>query len=362
MMDNIVVDLLLCLVYCIKVGNKDIIGCFQGRFIGLMFIDNSGFEVDQFDIELDDSDGKFDLFEKGVCLLFLFGWEGVGLVDKGMYKVDELEYIGLLDWFVICVCSVDMDGGFIICCEDFYVGKIVVEVVQVIVLCNKFIWLVGKKLVGQVIVYVDQIGELDVNFFLCLVKEFDVIVIVKNGMLLFIFVGELMSGLGLLLFIVSIMCVLGDMYIFSVVDWENYNGVKVYYQDMCVGVCGEVVIDVFNVVVMKEKCIIKEKKKKLEIVQVSLNLDNVKVLWYMYVLWFNVECVVWVEWQKIQRGVVMFNIMLVCGWVELFLLLYVKVSGWKLQIDGMGWLVGCVIYSLNDSGYIIVLELEIVLV
>ncbi|MDB0530010.1 phage late control D family protein, partial [Ralstonia solanacearum] len=48
-------------VYRLKVGDKDITDRFQDRLIGLTLTDNPGFEADQLDIELDDSDGLLEL-------------------------------------------------------------------------------------------------------------------------------------------------------------------------------------------------------------------------------------------------------------------------------------------------------------
>ena len=77
--------------YRIKVGDKDITGRFQNRLIELTLADNSGFEADQLDIdidiELDDSDGKLDLPEKGVRLSLSLGWEDAGLVlSRGLLR------------------------------------------------------------------------------------------------------------------------------------------------------------------------------------------------------------------------------------------------------------------------------------
>ena len=359
MTDNTAADLSPRPAYRIKVGDKDISGRFQGRLIGLTLTDNSGFEADQLDIELDDSDGKLDLPEKGVRLSLSLGWEGAGLVDKGTYKVDELEHTGPPDRLVIRARSADMDGGLTTRREDSYAGKTVAEVVQAIALRNKFTWLVGKKLAGQVITHVDQTGESDANFLSRLAKEFDAIATVKNGTLLFIPAGEPTSGSGLPLPTVSITRASGDTHTFSVADRENYNGVKAHYQDTRAGVRGEVVIDASNAVATKEQRTAKGKKKKQETVQADPNPDNVKVLRHTYASRSNAERAARAEWQKIQRGVATFNITLARGRAELFPSLHAKVSGWKPQIDGTGWSVGRVTHSLNDSGYTTALELEI---
>lgn len=361
MTDNTAADLSPRPAYRIKVGDKDITGRFQGRLIGLTLTDNSGFEADQLDIELDDSDGKLDLPEKGVRLSLSLGWEGAGLVDKGTYKVDELEHTGPPDRLVIRARSADMDGGLTTRREDSYAGKTVAEVVQAIALRNKFTWLVGKKLADQVITHVDQTGESDANFLSRLAKEFDAIATVKNGTLLFIPAGEPTSGSGLPLPTVSITRASGDTHTFSVADRENYNGVKAHYQDTRAGVRGEVVIDASNAVATKEQRTAKgkKKKKKPETVQANPNPDNVKVLRHTYASRSNAERAARAEWQKIQRGVATFNITLARGRAELFPSLHANVSGWKPQIDGTGWSVGRVTHTLNDSGFTTALELEI---
>ncbi|MEV8471664.1 phage late control D family protein [Ralstonia sp. UNC404CL21Col] len=360
MTDNTAADLSPRPAYRIKVGDKDITGRFQGRLIGLTLTDNSGFEADQLDIELDDSDGKLDLPEKGVRLSLSLGWEGTGLVDKGTYKVDELEHTGPPDRLVIRARSADMDGGLTTRREDSYAGKTVAEVVQAIALRNTFTWLVGKKLAGQVITHVDQTGESDANFLSRLAKEFDAIATVKNGTLLFIPAGEPTSGSGLPLPTVSITRASGDTHTFSVADRENYNGVKAHYQDTRAGVRGEVVIDASNAVATKEQRTAKgkKKKKKPEMVQASPNPDNVKVLRHTYASRFNAERAARAEWQKIQRGVATFNITLARGRAELFPSLHAQVSGWKPQIDGTGWSVGRVVHSLNDAGFMTTIELQ----
>ena len=345
-------------IYRLKVGNKDVTGRFQNRLIELTLTDNCGFEADQLDIELDDSDGLLDLPEKGVRLSLSLGWAHSGVVDKGTYKVDELEHTGPPDRLIIRARSAELDGGLTTRRENSYVGKTISEVVQAIALRNKFTWLVGKKLAGQVIAHVDQTGESDANFLSRLAKEFDAIATVKNGTLLFIPAGEPTSASGLTLPTVSITRASGDTHSFSIADRENYNGVKAFYQDTRAGVRGEVVIDASNATVVKEKPSPKGKKKS-ETVQANPNPDNVKVLRHTYASKSNAERAARSEWRKIQRGVASFTITLARGRAELFPSLHAKVSGWKPQIDNTAWSVGRVVHRLNGSGYTTTLELEI---
>ena len=345
-------------IYRLMAGKQDVTGRFQDRLIELTLTDNCGFEADQLDIELDDTDGELDLPEKGVRLALSLGWTHSGVVDKGTYKVDELEHTGPPDRLIIRARSAEMDGGLTTRRENSYAGKTIGEVVQAIALRNKLTWLVGKPLADQVIAHVDQTGESDANFLSRLAKEFDAIATVKNGTLLFIPAGEPTSGSGLPLPTVSITRASGDTHTFSIADRENYNGVKAFYQDTRAGVRGEVVIDASNAIASKEEPTSKGKKKP-ETVESAPNSDNVKVLRHTYASKSNAERAARGEWRKIQRGVASFTITLARGRAELFPSLHAKVSGWKPQIDNTGWSIGKVVHRLNSNGYTTTLELEI---
>lgn len=347
-------------IYTLKVGKKDITDRFKGRLIELTLTDNCGFEADQLDIELDDSDGLLDMPEKGVRLALSLGWAHSGVVDKGTYKVDELEHAGPPDRLTIRARSAEMDGGLTTRREHSYAGKTLSDVVQAIALRNQFTWMVGKQLANQVIAHVDQTGESDANFLSRLAKEFDAIATVKNGTLLFIPAGEPTSGSGIALPKVDITRASGDTHTFSIADRENYNGVKAYYQDTRAGQRGEVVIDASNATITKQEPDTgKGKKKKPETVVPQPNPDNVKVLRHTYASKANAERAARGEWRKIQRGVASFTITLARGRADLFPSLHAQVRGWKPQIDNTAWSVGRVIHRLNSSGFTTTLELEI---
>ncbi|NKA07285.1 tail protein [Ralstonia solanacearum] len=347
-------------IYRLKVGDKDITGRFQDRLIGLTLTDNPGFEADQLDIELDDSDGLLELPAKGVRLALSIGWADTGVVSKGTFKVDELEHTGPPDRLTIRARSVELDGGLTTRRDNSYAGKTVGAIVQAIATRNKLTSMVSKKLAGQAIAHVDQTGESDANFLTRLARDFDAIATVKNGTLLFIPAGEPTSGSGLALPKVSITRAAGDTHTFLVADRENYNGVKAYYQDTRAGTRGEVVVDASNATVTKEKQDGKVKKrKKAATVAAQPNPDNVKVLRHTYASKANAERGARAAWRRIQRGVATFSITLARGRPDLFPSLHASVSGWKKDIDNTQWSVGKVTHSLNDRGYTSSLELEI---
>ncbi|MHA6894774.1 phage late control D family protein [Ralstonia pseudosolanacearum] len=348
-------------IYRLKVGDKDITGRFQGRLIGLTLTDNPGFEADQLDIELDDSDGLLELPAKGVRLSLSIGWADTGVVDKGTFKVDELEHTGPPDRLTIRARSAELDGGLTTRRDNSYVGKTVGAIVQSIATRNKLKSMVSKKLAGRIIAHVDQTGESDANFLTRLARDFDAIATVKNGTLLFIPAGEPTSGSGLALPKVTITRDAGDTHTFLVADRENYNGVKAYYQDTRAGARGEVVVDASNATVTKQKQDgkVKKKTKKTATAAAQPNPDNVKVMRHTYASRANAERAARAEWRKIQRGVATFSITLARGRPDLFPSLHASVSGWKKEIDNTQWSVGKVTHNLNDRGYTSSLELEI---
>lgn len=85
------------LVFCIVIVGKDVMQILDKCLLSMMLIDNCGFEVDQFDLELDDVDGLVIMLCWGVVIFLVLGWKGELLFLKGKFIVDEIEYSGSLD-------------------------------------------------------------------------------------------------------------------------------------------------------------------------------------------------------------------------------------------------------------------------
>jgi len=351
-------------VYRLRQGPKDITNRFAGRLISLTLTDNRGFEADQLDIELDDADGMLALPDKGTTLSLGIGWQDTGVVDKGQYKVDELEHSGPPDRLTIRARSVDLAGGMSTRKERSFRGQTIGAIVGGIAAKNALTHVVSPSLLGLVIDHIDQTGESDANFLTRLAKDHDAIATVKAGRLLFIKTGGAQSATGIKLPTVEITRASGDTHSFLIADRENYNGVKAYYQDARRAVKGEVVIDASNAVKVvtnpaptkKRK---KGQKKTVADVMANPNPDNVKVLRHTYASKTNAERAARAEWQRIQRGVASFRMTLARGRAELFPELPAVVRGWKPQIDSTRWIITRVTHNLSDHGYTTTLELEI---
>ncbi|UGA39247.1 hypothetical protein JOS77_06675 [Chromobacterium haemolyticum] len=95
----------------ILLGGKDITHNITPRLISLALTDNRGFEADQLDIVLDDSDGKLDIPERGVTVKLALGWADGPLVDKSSYIVDEVEHTGAPDTLTLRARATDLRAG-----------------------------------------------------------------------------------------------------------------------------------------------------------------------------------------------------------------------------------------------------------
>lgn len=346
-------------IYRLTHNGKNITARFQGRLMSLTLTDNRGFEADQLDIELDDHDGMLDLPEKGTRLSLALGWADTGVVDKGTYKVDEIEHSGPPDRLTIRARSADLGSDLTTRKERSFRDRTVGAVVRAIASKNELVAVVAQQLANLVIDHLDQTGESDANLLTRLAKDYDAIATVKQGKLLFIKAGEALSASGIPLPVVTITRASGDKHTFNIADRENYNGVKASYQDTRSAKKGEVVIDASNAIAVREKASSSKGKKKKETVTSYPNPDNVKVLRHTYASKANAERAARAEWQRIQRGVATFSITLARGRPELFPELPAVVRGWKPQIDSTSWTLTKVTHTLSNNGYTTALELEI---
>ncbi|MFM4810630.1 phage late control D family protein, partial [Aeromonas hydrophila] len=97
--------------YQVLVDGKDISAAIRPRLMSMTITDNRGFTADTIEITLDDSDGKLDMPRRGATLHALIGWQGSALVDKGTYKIDEVEHGGAPDVLTIRGKSADLRGS-----------------------------------------------------------------------------------------------------------------------------------------------------------------------------------------------------------------------------------------------------------
>ncbi|PHM23268.1 late control protein D [Xenorhabdus budapestensis] len=104
--------------------------------MSLTLTDNRGFEADQLDIELDDSDGLLALPRRGTTLSLHLGWQGETPVHKEQFIVDEIEYSGAPDKITVRARSADFRTTLNLSREFSYHQKTLSDIVRTIAMRN----------------------------------------------------------------------------------------------------------------------------------------------------------------------------------------------------------------------------------
>ena len=352
--------------YKVVIDGTDITNKIKPRLMNLTLTDNRGFDADQVELQLDDSDGLLTMPRRGATMRVWLGWKGSPLIDKGSFTVDELEHAGAPDTLTITGRSVDFRESLNVKKERSFHGKKLSEIIDTLAKNNGLFSVMSTSLKDEVIAHIDQTNESDAAFLVRLAKEFDTIPTVKDGRLLFVRAGLALTATGKPMPPVTITRKSGDQHRFSVADRDAYTGVVAYWHDKK----------------STEKKVVKLKRrrrKKKTVTETATPVvdtttpaavvkdnelligsdENVKHLRYIYANQKNAERAAKAHWQRLQRGVAEFSITLAEGRPELITELPITVRGFKPQIDEGKWLSTKVIHNINDNGYTSQLELEV---
>ena len=217
--------------YQVRVDGSDISGTLRPRLMHMTITDNRGFSADTIEIALDDSDGKLAMPRRGATLQASIGWQGGALVDKGTFKIDEVEHGGAPDVLTIRGKSADLSGEMNKLRERSWHFETIGAIVEQLAARYGLTPSVGEAFKGMVIDHIDQTNESDLAFLTRLATEQDAIATVKSGRLMFIKAGNGTTASGKPLPAITITRQDGDQHRFSVADRDAYTGVVAYWQD-----------------------------------------------------------------------------------------------------------------------------------
>lgn len=341
----------------VSLDDNDITTSLEKRLISLTHTDNRGFEADQLDIELDDSDGLLQLPRRGAVLSLALGWRNEPLIVKGEFTVDEVEHSGSPDRLTVRGRSADFRETLNIKRERSWHETTVGAVVNEIAARHKLTAALGKDLETKQVEHFDQTNESDGSFLMRLAKEYGAIAAIKNGSLLFIRQGQGKTASGKPLPVMTITRSVGDGHHFSLADRGAYTGVQTNWLNTREPKKKEKVKVTRRRYKPRAKTTKAPEPKQGEYLVGSD--ENVLVISKQYSSRFYAERRAKAEWERIQRGVASFSIQLAKGRADLFPELPVKVTGFKQQIDDAEWIITTVTNSINDSGFTTALELEV---
>lgn len=211
--------------FMLTLNSQDITSNFSDRLISITMTDNRGFEADQLDIELDDTDGKVELPLRGAVLTLWLGWQGSALLNKGDFTVDEIEHRGAPDTLTIRARSADFRGTLNSRREESWHDTTLGELVSTIAKRNKLTASVADSLKKIPVPHIDQSQESDAVFLTRLADRNGAAVSVKAGKLLFLKAGSAMTASGKPVPQMTLTRSDGDRHQFAIADRGAYTGV-----------------------------------------------------------------------------------------------------------------------------------------
>lgn len=337
-------------IWRVTVKGQDVSDRFAPRLVSLNITDNRDGEADEVEIVISDHDGAVELPETGDPMTVAIGWQlspgsgpyraptademggfPLGLVDKGSYTIQAVEYSGAPDTITLRGRAANMLDELRALKDRSWHKTTVGTIVQSIGAQNKLKVSIDKEIAARKIGHADQAQESDASFLRRLGRQMDCLCNIKNGTLLFSQARKARTPSGKELPPVTITRDAGDQHRWARADRDSYSGVKAFYNNIKRGTRSSVVAGISG---------------------------RAKTLRQTYANEADALAAARAEWLRIQRGIYSFDITLAYGRADVMPQRPVIVSGWKKQIDETVWMVTAVRHSLSNSGYISQLTLE----
>lgn len=317
--------------YRIIVNGQVITPRFRGLLSQLTLTDNRGGEADELDLVINDN-GNVALPPKGATVKVALGWRDTGLVERGSYTVDEIEWTGEADQIHIRARSANFRDTLPNKRTRSWDNLTIADIVEAIAERYGLDTRIGDPLGTQAIAHIDQTNESDVNFLTRLAKRFDAMATVKNELLLFMPAGTAATATGAAIPAVTLTRRMGSSPRYRDADRDSYSGVIAKWHDTQAA-----------------------KKQKA----IAGSEANAKTLRETYATLDDALAAAQAEWARIQRGKQSFSFTLAHGRPDLFPETPITASGFKLEIDATPWLITRVTHNFADSGYTNELEMEV---
>ncbi|SDX66890.1 hypothetical protein SAMN05216287_3461 [Pseudomonas kuykendallii] len=313
------------------VNGTDITGAIEQRLTGIELTDNRGLEADQLDITLSDHDGLLAIPPRGAIVQLWLGWSDTGLVNKGLFTVDEVEHSGAPDTLSIRARSADLRKGLKVKRERSFHASTLGALVSTIAAAYGLSPIISAALSVMRIAHVDQANESDANLLTRLGQQYDALATVKAGRLLFMPVGGSTTLSGLPLRHVILTRADGDQHRYLEADRDSYTGVRAYYYEL-------------------------NSAKKLE--AIAGGGENLKDLRHTYTDQHSALVAARAEWKRLRRGTSTLSYTMAKGRPDLIPELTYSLEGIKAEIAAVVWLGGNIRHSFTPDCYTTSLELE----
>lgn len=292
---------------------------------------------------------------------------------KGTFTVDEIEHRGAPDTLTIRGRSADFRGTLNSRREQSWHDTTLGQIVETIAARNKLTASVADTLKAVAVPHIDQSQESDAVFLSRLAERNGASVSVKAGKLLFLKAGSGKTASGKPIPQMTLERGDGDRHQFAIADREAYTGVTAKWlhtkdpkpQKQKVKLKRKPKEKHFRALQHPKatkapgKAKAKKEQEAREGEYMAGEADNVLELTTIYATKAQAMRAAQAKWDKLQRGVAEFSILLAIGRADLFPETPIAVKGFKRVIDDQAWIISRVVHNLNSNGYTTGLELEV---
>lgn len=316
----------------VTLDGADLTERMRPRLLELTLTEQRGDEADELSLQLHDHDGRMAIPARGALLNVAIGWQGVGLVDKGSFTVDEVEHSGTPDTISIRARSADLTKDMRTRKEKSWHNTTLGAILKAIAAKHGLKANIGGKLAAINISHLDQTNESDVHFLTRLAKRFDAVATVKAGTLLFTPIGSGVTTTGLTLPDVTIARRDGDQHRYTVAGRDDYTGVRAFWADKKGATQRDVLVG---------------------------DDENARRLPGTYHSEKEAREQAEAAFKRIQRGAATLSYSLALGRPDISPEQRAHVTGFKAEIDATEWLISKVTHTITGSaGFTTQVEME----
>lgn len=297
------------------------------RFLEAKLTEKRGGESDELNIVLHNHDGQLKPPKAGVFLSLAWGWETgedvpVGLVNKGRFKVDEVERSGTPDIVTIRARAADLSGQLRTRKNKMWKDTTLGSILNKIAGDDGKTAKVHPDLAGKAVKAIEQHNKSDMQFVRDLGKRYDAVATWKDKTLIFMPIGGETTAGGKAIPALKLTRRDGSTWSFRHAQRNEHDGAEAQYQDTA------------------------EAKRKT----VKTGGNKRKRLKKVYATEADAKTAADAQAKRDKRGAFTFDYDLVVADPSIIPNAKATLSGWDSEIDGIKWLVESVETTLNSSG------------
>lgn len=298
------------------------------RLVSLTLSEKRGDEADQLDIVLSDHDGMLAIPPEGAVLHLQLGWKQgrdvtPGLIDKGSFKVDDVQHSGPPDQITIRARAADFTSEIrnrrAHSWKDTTLGAVLRDVAG----RNGLTARIAPALASIALASISQSRESDIAFLRRLGRENDAVATIKDKHLIFSPKGAGQTTSGQALPTLTITRASGDGHNWQRQKRDGQEGVTASWRD--------------------------KKAAKHKTVTVGKE-DGAKKLRKVYPDEASAKRAAISERDRLKRAPATLDMRLALGRADAMPEARVTVTGFKADIDGTTWLISEVSHRLDKSG------------